>query len=97
MLTLTPDAVAVLDETRSKSGLPDTVAVRISQKASDNGQAAAYELRFAAEPLPDDLILDAEGTRVFVAAGAAEPLVAAVLDAEETPEGRKLVLKRDRR
>lgn len=94
MITLTEGAAAVLEETRAKSGLPDGVAVRISSGASDNGEAAAYKLRFAAEPFPDDLVVGTGTTRVFVAADVAEPLGAAVLDAEETAEGCKLVLRR---
>lgn len=95
MLTLTPGAAAVLAEARDQNGLSEEVGLRISAGPSSNGQAAAYELRFAAEPNPDDLVVDSGGTRLFVAAEVAQPLETAVLDAQETDQGRKLVLKRD--
>lgn len=99
MLEVTAGAAAVLDDTRTKNGLPDDVAVRISPGGSDNGraQAAGYELRFATKPQDGDVVLDSGSTRVFVAPEVAEPLGAAVLDAEQTAEGPKLVLKRNAR
>lgn len=95
MLKLTERAAAVLAETRSENGLPDHAGVRISGGASKNGQSLSYELRFTGEPAPDDIVVTTGPTSLFVAADVAQPLETAVLDAEETTSGEKLVLKRN--
>jgi len=93
MLALTPRALAVLSDSLTDRGLPGNVGVRISAGGS-NGESAAYQVRFAEDPAPDDLVIDSGGPRIFVAAEVVEPLDSAILDAEETAQGRKLVLRR---
>lgn len=94
MFELTSRAAAALAQTRAKSGLGDAIAIRISTSESSNGSSAGYQLRFASDPAPDDVVVESSGTKVFVAAELAEPLEASVLDAVETAEGERLVLKR---
>ena len=96
MFELTSRAAAALAESRTRSGLGDTIAIRISTLDSGNGSSAAYRVRFASHPSADDLVLESAGLRVFLAAGLAEPLEGSVLDAEDTDKGRALVLKRRR-
>jgi Fe-S cluster assembly iron-binding protein IscA len=91
---LTSRAAAALAETRAQSGLGDTIAIRISASESGNGSSAGYQLRFASHPAPSDLVMESAGTRVFLSAELAEPLDASVLDAEDTTQGPRLVLKR---
>ena len=90
---LTSRAAATLAETRSRSGLGDTVGIRISASESGNGSPGAYQLRFASQPAPSDVVMESAGTTVFVAAGLAEPLEVLVLDTVDTDSGAKLVLK----
>ena len=93
MFELTSRATAALAETRAKSGLGDRIAIRICASRANGASSAAYQLRFAAEPFPDDVVISTDGATVFLAAGVAKRLAASVLDAEKTPTGSKLVLK----
>lgn len=56
MFELTSRAAAALAQTRAKSGLGDTIAIRISASESSNGPSADYQLRFASHPAPDDVL-----------------------------------------
>lgn len=93
MFELTSRAAAALAERRAMNGLAESIAIRIATSDSENGSASGYSLRFASQPWPDDLVLESSGTRVFLAAGLAEPLGASVLDVVDTPQGPHLVLK----
>jgi Fe-S cluster assembly iron-binding protein IscA len=96
MFMLTPSAAAILAETRLQNGLPDDVAIRISGGGSSNGSAAAYRVSFANVPWPDDLVVQSEGTRLFVAADVAGGLETAALDVEGTADGHRLIVKHNR-
>lgn len=96
MFTLTDSAAAVLSETRIRRGYPDDVGFRISAGGTDNGEAGSYQLRFAADPSPDDVVIGGTGTPVYLSADVASDITGAVLDAVETPDGTKLVLKKVR-
>jgi Fe-S cluster assembly iron-binding protein IscA len=91
---LTSRAAAALTERRVMNGLAESIAIRISTSDTDNGSSPGYKLRFASHPLPDDLVLETNGTRVFLASRLAEPLGGSVLDVVDTPKGPHLVLKR---
>ena len=93
MFELTSRAAAALAQTRAQSGLGDTIAIRISASESGNGSSAGYQLRFASHPAPNDVVVESAGTTVFVAPELAEPLETSILDAVDTPEGERLVLK----
>jgi Fe-S cluster assembly iron-binding protein IscA len=90
---LTSRAAAALAQRRALSGLAETIAIRISTSDSENGSGPGYKLRFASHPLPDDLVVESAGNRVFLAAELAEPLGGSVLDVVDTPQGPHLVLK----
>jgi Fe-S cluster assembly iron-binding protein IscA len=94
MFHVTPSAAATLANARTERGLPRHFGVRIAPSDSQNGHGPAYQLSFAAEPADGDLVRDTDLARVFVAPEAAEPLNDTVLDAEDTDQGTKLVLKR---
>jgi Fe-S cluster assembly iron-binding protein IscA len=94
MFELTSRAAAALAQNRARSGLGDGIALRISASESGNGTSAGYQLRFASHPAPDDVVMETAGTKVFLSAELAEPLDAAVLDAVDTADGQRLVLKR---
>lgn len=90
---LTSRAAAALAERRAMGGLAESIAIRISSSESGNGSGPSYRLRFASDPSPDDLVLESNGTTVFLAAGLAEPLGGSVLDVVDTAKGPHLVLK----
>jgi Fe-S cluster assembly iron-binding protein IscA len=92
MLALTPRALAVLADTLTERGIPGNVGIRISAGGA-NGDGAAFHLQFADDPAPDDVVIDSGGPRIFVAAEVAKPLEAAIIDAEETALGRKLIVR----
>jgi Fe-S cluster assembly iron-binding protein IscA len=91
---LTSRAAAALAENRARRGLGGAIAIRISASESGNGSSSGYQVRFASHPAPNDLVMESAGTTVFLAAELAEPLRASVLDAEDTAQGKMLVLKR---
>jgi Fe-S cluster assembly iron-binding protein IscA len=92
-LALTAGAAAVVAEERRRRGVPVDYAVRISQGRSDNGRGPTYVLRFSAAPRPDDVVVASATVRLFIAPDVIGPLDDAVLDAEDTGEGRRLVLR----
>jgi Fe-S cluster assembly iron-binding protein IscA len=90
---LTSRAAAALAETCAKSGLGHGIAIRICASQANGGSSGAYQLRYAAEPFPDDVVISTAGATVFLAAGVADRLADSVLDSEKTANGSKLVLK----
>jgi len=91
MLQLTHAAAAQVAEARQAQGLPETVGLRVFGEPRPGGEMA-LGLTFAEVPAEDDEITEQEGTRMFIAPEVAAPLSTAALDAEQTPEGTKLVL-----
>jgi Fe-S cluster assembly iron-binding protein IscA len=82
MLHVTNTAALALADARAEKGLPEHFGVRICA-ANSNGQSA-YRLGFVEEPLAGDGVTEMDGTRVFVAPEAVEPLDGAVLDVAES-------------
>ena len=95
MFALTPRAASVLAETLTVRGLPRSSGVRISAGQS-NGDGATYHLRLAEGPGPEDDVIEAGAARLFVAPEVAKALEAAILDAESTASGKKLVVRPQR-
>ena len=91
MLQVTSAAATQLAQARESQGIPDTFGVRVFGEPQPNG-GISLGLAFAELPAEDDEVSEQEGTRIFVAPEVIEPLAAAALDVEETPEGAKLVL-----
>jgi len=93
MLTMTRDAAGVLDAMRRQEGIPDPFVVRVFPKPTTEG--SEVQISFASEPAPGDQVTATEGTTLCVDQELAEPLANAVIDAQETPAGPELVLRRD--
>ena len=91
MLQLTSAAAAQIAQARQSQGLPESFGVRLVGESQPGG-GISLGLTFAEVPAEDDQVTEQEGTRVFVAPEVVEPLATAALDAEETPEGVKLVI-----
>jgi iron-sulfur cluster assembly protein len=84
MLTITDSAAEALDTiVASTPDAPNTAGLRISPTAEQDG-APGFALSLAAEPAPDDQVVDVEGheTPIYVAAEAAPELDDKVLDAQ---------------
>jgi Fe-S cluster assembly iron-binding protein IscA len=93
MLQVTSNAAATLADARSQIGLPGHFGVRIFRGVTPEAKSV-FEFDFVEEPQEGDQVGKTEDTRFFVAPEVAEPLAHALLDAEETDQGRQLVLKR---
>jgi iron-sulfur cluster assembly protein len=82
MLTITDTAADALDSiVASNPGAPEQAGLRITSAAGQNGQPG-FNLTLATEPAPDDQIVPAHGTPVYVAAESAQELDDKILDAE---------------
>jgi len=87
MLVLTDQATMVIEALVGRSELPEGAGLRI---ASSSAQDGAGDLSIAAAGAPEagDRVVEAQGARVFVEAGAAAVLDDKVLDAERDEQGR---------
>jgi Fe-S cluster assembly iron-binding protein IscA len=95
MLQLTTAAAAQVSALRRDRGLPEAAGLRVFEQAKSNGEMS-FGVAFADAPAQGDEISELDGARVFVASEVAIPLAGAALDAEQTPEGTRLVLTRQR-
>jgi Fe-S cluster assembly iron-binding protein IscA len=77
MLTLTPSAVEAVDALLHNPGVPDEAGLRIAATPSSE-----LELGIAAEPEPDDQVIEEGPARVFVDATVAPLLDDARLEAQ---------------
>ncbi len=91
MLQLTNSAAAALADARSEIGLPDHYGLRVFRGYTDG--KSAFQFGFVEKPEEGDEVGETHETRFFVAPEVAGPLADAVLDTEETNQGRQLTLK----
>ena len=81
MLTITHEAAAAIDAVvHAGSDTPGTAGLRIDRAVAPEGQQG-LELSVTDQPAPDDAVVDAEGTPVYLGSGVAEMLDDKVLDA----------------
>lgn len=92
MLSMTSTAASVLETVRQQQGLPDTSVIRVFPTPTENG--LEVDIGFVPGPVEGDQVLESEGTTLCVDPDLAEPLADTVIDAEQTPEGPQLVLRR---
>ena len=92
MLSMTSKAASVLDTVREQQGVPESFVVRVFPNPTKNG--VEIDLSFAPEPAEGDQAVETDGTTLFVDPDLAEPLAETVIDAEQTPQGPALVLRR---
>lgn len=85
MLTLTETAASAVRAIIE--GMPDAAGggLRIDQGAPEDSPGFAVSI--VAEPLPGDSILESNGAKVFLEAGAAEMLDDQALDAQVDDDG----------
>ena len=91
MLQLTTAGAAQVSALRKQRGLPEAAGLRVFEQAKSNGEMS-FGIAFAEGPTQGDEMSERDGARVFVASEVALPLAGAALDAEQTPEGPRLVL-----
>lgn len=84
MLTLTDDAATAVKSIVERSADATTAGLRIHGTADP---AEGFALTVAGAPEAADAVVDQEGARVFLDAGAAEALEDQVLDAQYDQEG----------
>lgn len=92
MLSMTSKAASVLDTVREQQGVPEGFVVRVFPNPTKNG--VEIDVAFAPEPVDGDQAVETDGTTLFVDPDLAEPLAETVIDAEQTPQGPALVLRR---
>ena len=81
MLTFTHEAAEAIDAVvHSAPNAPDSAGLRIARGVAPDGQEG-LQLSVTGRPEPDDAVLEAEGTPVFLDAEAAAMLDDKVLDA----------------
>lgn len=93
MFMLTGRAARALGKIRRRTGLGDSIAVRISPSESPDGSSSGFKMRFASRPLPGDDVITTAGTEVYIAAALAKPFESSVLDTVDTPQGQHLVIR----
>ena len=91
MLQVTDDAVSAFDEILQREDARGS-AVRLAPVTGDAGKSE-IAVQTVEGPREGDAVVEASGLDVFLAEDLVEPLEAAVLDAEETERGTKLVLR----
>ena len=88
MLTFTHEAAEAIDAVvHSAPDAPDGAGLRIARGAAPDGQEG-LQLSVTDGPQPEDAVVEAEGTRVFLESAAAAMLDDKVLDA--TVEGDRV-------
>jgi Fe-S cluster assembly iron-binding protein IscA len=81
VLTITHEAAEAIDAVvHSGQEAPDSAGLRIARGVTPEGQEG-LTLSVTDGPAPEDAVLEAEGTPVFLDSGAAEVLDDKVLDA----------------
>jgi len=84
MLTLTDQASTVVKELAERATGSDEAGLRIST-LPDNPKD--YEVKVAAFPEPDDIVVANDGAQVFLESRAADALTDRVLDAKVEADG----------
>jgi len=81
VLTVTPNAVAVIEKITSEPEVPEGAGLRIAT------QPEGYRLAVMPAPQQDDRVLEEEGARLFLDPAAAADLDDKTLDAQVDPTG----------
>jgi Fe-S cluster assembly iron-binding protein IscA len=85
MLAITPTAIQAIQGLTSQPGVPDGAGLKISGHMTPEG--TAIELSLVETPEESDQVLEAEDTKVFVAAPLAPVLDDKILDAGVVEDG----------
>ena len=79
VVSLTPRAVEAVRETRSREGLSDAHALRVSV-VGGGCSGFSYQLTFEEHAQPEDTVLEFDGVRVVIDATSAQYLAGTQLD-----------------
>jgi len=88
VLTVTPQAAAMIDELAGQARLPDGGGLRIAQRVDQPSLGMAL----VEAPDPDDAVLDQHRVRVFLDPCAAGRLAGQVLDSRADDRGAAFFL-----
>jgi Fe-S cluster assembly iron-binding protein IscA len=96
VLTFTHEAAEAIDAVvHSAPNAPDTAGLRIARGVAPDGQEG-LQLSVSGQPEPDDAVVEAEGTPVFLDSEAAALLDDKVLDARVDGEQVGFLLREQR-
>jgi iron-sulfur cluster assembly protein len=85
MLTLTENAMTIVDEITARPGLTEDAGLRITQV---DAPEPAFEVSAAAHGQPDDQVVEQGGATVYLDPASAALLDDKVLDAAVDPTGK---------
>ena len=85
MLTITPEALAVVQRVTDHPALEPTSGLRIAQR---DGSPVPLQVRAVHRPRPGDSVVERDGARLYVGPDAAERVAGRQLDAVTDTDGR---------
>ena len=91
MLSMTSSAASVVGTIRDQQQIPEEFVLRVFPNETTEG--VGIQMGFAPGPAEGDQVVEAEGTQLCVDPDLAGPLADTVIDAEQTEEGSRLVLR----
>ena len=91
MVSMTSSAASIVDAIRQQQGIPEQFVLRVFPNETTEG--VGIQMTFAPAPAEGDQVVEAEGTRLAVDPEIVEPLADSVIDAEQTEQGSRLVIR----
>jgi iron-sulfur cluster assembly protein len=91
-ITITSKAISEIKRIREQNNIPETYGLRIGVRGG-GCSGFSYALGFDAEPRPTDIVLDADGVRVFIDAKSMFYLMGVTLDFSDGLMGRGFTFK----
>jgi Fe-S cluster assembly iron-binding protein IscA len=85
MLQMTSAAATLVKNARTRQGISERYGLRVALKRTDRD--AGIHLRFTADPLDGDQVIEINGLRIFVADELAEALDCQLIDARSDTNG----------
>lgn len=91
-ITITAKAVAEIKRIREQNNIPETYGLRMGVRGG-GCSGFTYALGFDAEPRPNDLVLEADGLRIFIDPKSVFYLMGVTLDFSDGLMGRGFTFK----
>jgi iron-sulfur cluster assembly protein len=91
-ITITAKAIAEIKRIREQNNIPETYGLRMGVRGG-GCSGFSYALGFDAEPRASDIVLDADGLRVFIDAKSMFYLMGVTLDFSDGLMGRGFTFK----
>jgi len=91
-ITITSKAISEIKRIREQNNIPETYGLRMGVRGG-GCSGFSYALGFDAEPRPTDIVLDADGVRVFIDPKSMFYLMGVTLDFSDGLMGRGFTFK----